>query len=117
MTAKYPPADWAELKSKHPEMLLLFRVGDFYELFHEDAEKAAKTLGLTLTYRNKGTENEAPMTGFPYHQLEGYLKKLIAAGFRMAMCENQNASKKLEEGRQEVAAEVDDPLAGLGLEY
>jgi DNA mismatch repair protein MutS len=64
-------------------MLLLFRMGDFYELFHEDAEFAARFLGLTLTSRDK----TVPMAGFPHHQLEGYLKKLLQAGFRVAVCD------------------------------
>jgi DNA mismatch repair protein MutS len=68
------------------EALLLFRMGDFYELFYEDARLAARVLGLTLTSRDKG-ENPIPMAGFPYHQLESYLAKLISAGHRAAVCE------------------------------
>jgi DNA mismatch repair protein MutS len=68
------------------DALLLFRMGDFYELFYDDAKAASRTLGLTLTSRDKG-ENPIPMAGFPYHQLEGYLAKLIASGFRAAVCE------------------------------
>ena len=74
-----------EAKSEVGEALLLFRMGDFYELFHEDAETAAKHLGLTLTQRDK--KNAIPMAGFPHHQLDGYLGKLIKAGFRVAVCE------------------------------
>ena len=74
-----------EAKSEVGEALLLFRMGDFYELFHEDAEIDAKHLGLTLTRRDK--KNAIPMAGFPYHQLDAYLGKLIKAGFRVAVCE------------------------------
>lgn len=75
------------------DALLLFRMGDFYELFYRDAEIAAEALGLTLTSRDKG-ENPIPMAGFPYHQLEGYLARLIAAGFRAAVCEQVEDPKK-----------------------
>lgn len=68
------------------DALLLFRMGDFYELFFEDAKTAARVLNLALTSREKG-ENAIPMAGFPHHQLDGYLAKLIRAGFRVAVCE------------------------------
>ena len=67
--------------------MLLFRMGDFYELFHEDAEVAAKVLGLNLTSRDRKSENPVPMAGFPHHQLDAYLAKLIKAGYRVAVCE------------------------------
>ena len=73
--------------------LLLFRMGDFYELFHEDAKAAARTLGLTLTSRDKG-DNPIPMAGFPHHQLDSYLSKLIAAGYRAAVCEQMEDPRK-----------------------
>ncbi len=76
--------------------LLLFRMGDFYELFFEDAKTAARELGLTLTSRDKG-ENPIPMAGFPHHQLDGYLGKIIAAGYRAAVCE-QVEDPKLAKG-------------------
>ena len=72
---------------------LLFRMGDFYELFHDDAKKAAQVLNLTLTSREKG-ENAVPMAGFPYHQLESYLGKLIAAGLRVAICDQVEDPKQ-----------------------
>jgi len=77
---------YQEAKRACPEALLLFRMGDFYELFHDDAKTAARTLNLALTSREKG-ENAVPMAGFPHHQLESYLGKLIAAGFRVAVCD------------------------------
>ena len=78
---------YLEVKAQNPEAILLFRMGDFYELFHEDAAIAAKILGLTLTSRDKGSSNPVPMAGFPYHSLEGYLHKLIRAGKRVAICD------------------------------
>ncbi len=78
---------YLEVKAETPGSLLLFRMGDFYELFYEDAETAAKVLGLTLTSRDKGSSNPIPMAGFPYHALDGYLKKLIQAGYRAAICD------------------------------
>ena len=74
-------------KKECGDALLLFRMGDFYELFYEDAEIAAKALGMTLTSRNKNTENPVAMAGFPHHQLDSYLGKLIKLGHRVAVCE------------------------------
>jgi len=85
---------YLEVKRQHPQALLLFRMGDFYELFYEDAETAAKVLGLTLTSRDKGSSNPVPMAGFPYHALENYLQKLIHAGFRTAICDQVEDPKK-----------------------
>jgi DNA mismatch repair protein MutS len=87
---------YLEAKKACGDALLLFRMGDFYELFFEDAKTAARVLGLTLTSRDKG-ENAIPMAGFPYHQLESYLGKLIASGFRAAVCE-QMEDPKLAKG-------------------
>ncbi|MFH1269091.1 MAG: DNA mismatch repair protein MutS, partial [Planctomycetota bacterium] len=84
---------YQDAKRACPEALLLFRMGDFYELFHDDAKTAARTLGLALTSREKG-ENPIPMAGFPHHQLESYLGKLIAAGFRAAVCDQVEDAKK-----------------------
>ncbi len=88
---------YQDAKAACPDALLLFRMGDFYELFHDDAKTAARALNLALTSRDKG-ENATPMAGFPHHQLESYLGKLIAAGFRVAICdqvEDARAAKGL----------------------
>lgn len=77
---------YLDAKAACGDALLFFRMGDFYELFHEDAKTVARVLGLTLTSRDKG-DNPVPMAGFPYHQLEGYLAKLIRSGYRVAVCE------------------------------
>lgn len=78
---------YLEVKAQNPDALLLFRMGDFYELFYEDAVTAAKLLNLTLTSRDKNSPNPVPMAGFPYHALNGYLRKLVHAGVRTAICE------------------------------
>ncbi|MCC7086227.1 MAG: DNA mismatch repair protein MutS [Pirellulales bacterium] len=77
---------YREAKAACGDALLLFRMGDFYELFHDDARTAARLLGLALTSRDKG-ENATPMAGFPHHQLESYLGKLVSLGVRVAICE------------------------------
>ena len=87
------------LKAKHPDALLLFRCGDFYETYSDDAVEASKVLGITLTKRsNGGSQGETPMAGFPYHALDTYLPKLIRAGKRVAICdqlEDPKLTKKL----------------------
>ena len=80
-------ARYLEVKAEHPGTLLLFRMGDFYELFYEDAELAAGVLGITLTSRDKGSPNPVPMAGFPHHALRTHLSKLIRRGHRVAVCE------------------------------
>lgn len=85
---------YLEVKAQNPGSLLLFRMGDFYELFYEDAQIAAKVLGLTLTSRDKGSANPVAMAGFPYHALNGYLQKLVRAGHRAAICEQVEDPKQ-----------------------
>ena len=75
------------IKAKYPDAMLLFRVGDFYETFGEDAKKAAKVLGIILTKRGAGSENETALAGFPHHSLNTYLPKLVKAGMRVAICD------------------------------
>ena len=81
------------LKSKHSDAILLFRVGDFYETFGEDAVKAADVLGIVLTARNNGGSDIA-LAGFPYHSVDTYLPKLVRAGFRVAICEQLEKPSK-----------------------
>ncbi|MBD3672415.1 MAG: DNA mismatch repair protein MutS [Planctomycetaceae bacterium] len=85
---------YLEVKRENPGTILLFRMGDFYELFYDDAKDAAKILGLTLTSRDKNSDNPIPMAGFPYHSLENYLQKLIRAGRRAAVCEQVEDPKQ-----------------------
>ena len=74
-------------KAEVPDALLLFRLGDFYELFFEDAERAARVLDITLTSRSKKDEVPIPMCGVPYHAVQGYVARLLAAGFKVALCD------------------------------
>ncbi|MCA3006437.1 MAG: DNA mismatch repair protein MutS, partial [Phycisphaerales bacterium] len=74
---------YARFKAAHPGCILLFRIGDFYEMFDDDAVTVSRAIGLTLTQRSAGV----PMAGMPYHQLEGYLRRLVAQGFRVAVCD------------------------------
>ena len=76
-----------QIKARHPQALLLFRVGDFYETFGEDAVITSKILGIILTKRGNGTASEIELAGFPYHSLDTYLPKLVRAGQRVAICE------------------------------
>ena len=75
------------IKQKYPDAILLFRVGDFYETFGEDAVKASSILGITLTKRNNGAASSLELAGFPHHSLDSYLHKLVKAGFRVAICD------------------------------
>ena len=75
------------IKTRYPDAMLLFRVGDFYETFGEDAKKAAGVLGITLTKRGAGSETETALAGFPHHSLNTYLPKLVKAGMRVAICD------------------------------
>ncbi|MBQ1222931.1 MAG: DNA mismatch repair protein MutS, partial [Oscillospiraceae bacterium] len=75
------------IKKENDDAFLFYRLGDFYEMFFEDAEKASKLLGLTLTGRDCGMEERAPMCGVPYHSAEGYINRLIKMGFKVAICE------------------------------
>ncbi len=76
-----------KIKSKYPDALLLFRIGDFYETFGQDAIETAKTLGITLTKRHNGAASEVELAGFPHHALDTYLHKLVRAGYRVAVCD------------------------------
>lgn len=78
---------YAQVKAKYPDTILLFRMGDFFETFEEDAKITSKVLGITLTKRGNGAAGEIPLAGFPHHALESYMPKLLRAGYRVAVCE------------------------------
>ena len=82
------------IKEQHPDKLLLFRMGDFYETFFEDAKIASKILGITLTSRNKKADDPIPLAGFPYHALDNYLDKLVKQGLKVVICEQIEDPKK-----------------------
>ena len=79
------------IKSRYPHALLLFRLGDFYELFYEDAILASRELQITLTSRNREKGQPIPMCGVPYHAADGYIARLIRAGFKIAICDQMEA--------------------------
>ncbi|MBN8545079.1 MAG: DNA mismatch repair protein MutS [Ignavibacteria bacterium] len=90
-------AQYFKIKQANPDTVLLFRMGDFYETFEEDARIASKVLGITLTKRANGAAGEVPLAGFPHHAVESYLPKLVRAGYRVAICE-QVEDPKLAKG-------------------
>ena len=80
-------AQYLNIKREHPEVLLFYRMGDFYELFFDDAKRAAALLDITLTQRGQSGGKPIPMAGVPYHSAEGYLARLVAGGESVAICE------------------------------
>lgn len=100
MSITYTPMmeQYLNIKKEHPNEILFFRMGDFYEMFFDDAKLASKELEITLTGREGGTKERVPMCGIPYHSAEGYIAKLIKKGYRVAICE-----------------QVEDPKASKGL--
>lgn len=95
---KYAPTplmqQYYAIKAQYPDALLLFRTGDFYETFGDDAVKSSSILGITLTKRANGAASSVPLAGFPYHAIDNYLDKLVAAGERVAICEQLEDPKK-----------------------
>ena len=96
MTANIKPArkitpmlrQYLAIKEQHPDAILFYRLGDFYEMFFDDAVTASRVLGITLTSRNsKDDKNKVPLCGVPHHAAASYLAKLVNAGFRVAVCE------------------------------
>ncbi|MBN1982041.1 MAG: DNA mismatch repair protein MutS [Chitinivibrionales bacterium] len=78
---------YLDIKQKNPETVILYRMGDFYEMFNDDAKIASRVLGLTLTARNHGGSDKTPLAGFPHHALDRYANKLVHAGYKIAICE------------------------------
>ena len=80
---------YLEIKERHPDCILFFRLGDFYEMFADDAKLASHELDLTLTTRDRGKEKseQVPMCGVPYHSAESYIARLVARGYKVAICE------------------------------
>lgn len=86
-------SQYFKIKEANPDTILLFRVGDFFETFEEDAKTASKVLGITLTKRANGAAGEVPLAGFPHHAIDSYLPKLVRAGYRVAICEQMEDPK------------------------
>src|SRR6187402_2422247 len=97
-----------EIKAANPDCLLFYRMGDFYELFFEDAEVASRALGIALTKRGKHLGDDIPMCGVPIHAADQYLQKLIALGHRVAVCEQieDPAEARKRGGKSEVRRDV-----------
>ncbi len=87
---------YEDAKAQHPDAILFFRMGDFYEMFHGDAVLVSKALGLTLTARNKGDPDEIPMAGVPYHAAHSYLARLLAQGHKVAICDQMADPSKVK---------------------
>jgi DNA mismatch repair protein MutS len=98
---------YREVKGRHQDAILLFRMGDFYEMFYEDAQVGARALGLTLTSRNNGGATEVPLAGVPVRAAAEYVRRLVSQGFRVAICE-QVEDPKLAKGivRREVVETI-----------
>ena len=96
---------YLEVKSRHPDAILFFRLGDFYEMFFDDALRAAETLQITLTARSKG-DDKVPMCGVPYHAARGYVARLLEAGFKVAICDQVEEPGKSALVRREVTRVV-----------
>ena len=97
---------YQEMKKKHPDAVLLFRVGDFYEIFGKDAVIASEILGITLTHRQTGLDSRIELAGFPHHALDTYLPKLVRAGKRVAICEQLEDPKLKKTPKQKVVETV-----------
>ena len=78
---------YREIKARHQDAILFFRMGDFYEMFYDDAETASRVLGLTLTARHNGGASDVPLAGIPVKAAADYLRRLVGQGFRVAVCE------------------------------
>ncbi len=102
-----------QIKAQHPDAIVLFRMGDFYETFGEDAVTTAKVLGITLTKRAHGASADVELAGFPYHALDNYLPRLVKAGFRVAICEQLEDPKKAKKLVKRGVVEVISPGTSL----
>ena len=104
---------YLSIKSKYQDMILLYRMGDFYETFYEDAKTISKVLGITLTKRGGGKTADVPLAGFPYHALDNYLPKLVQAGFRVAICEQVEDPKQAKTVVKRDVVEIVTPGTAL----
>ena len=102
------------IKDKHPDAILLFRVGDFYETFSEDAIVASRVLGITLTRRANGSAQFVELAGFPHHALDSYLPKLVRAGHRVAICDQLEEPKQTKKLVKRGITELVTPGVVLG---
>ena len=105
---------YSKIKADFPDMILLYRMGDFYETFNEDAQTIARVLDITLTSRANGKASKVPLAGFPHHALEQYMSKLLSAGFKVAICEQVEDPKKAKGLVKREVTEVISPGTAVG---
>ncbi|MBT3227544.1 MAG: DNA mismatch repair protein MutS [Candidatus Marinimicrobia bacterium] len=108
---------YMEIKSKYPDMVLLYRMGDFYETFGDDAKVTSKVLGITLTSRSNGKAAKVPLAGFPYHALDAYLYKYMQAGLRVAICEQVEDPKQAKGIVKRKVVEVATPGSAMSEQF
>jgi DNA mismatch repair protein MutS len=101
---------FSKFKQKYPGCIMFFRMGDFYETFFEDAETCSKILGIELTSRDIGSDKPIPLASVPWHAVNGYLKKMLQAGYKVAVCE-QIEDPKTAKGN--VCGQIKPPLRSL----
>ncbi len=97
------------IKEEHPDTVLFFRMGDFYEMFHDDAILASEVLGITLTSRDKSSDNPIPMAGVPWHSVETYLARMLKAGYKVTLCEQEEELRPGQKLLQRVVTRVYTP--------
>ncbi len=105
---------YLDIKKEYDDAILFFRMGDFYEMFFEDAKLAASVLGITLTSREKNKKDPIPMAGIPYHALNGYLSKLLRAGYKVAICEQTSLPGKFKGPVEREVVQVVTPGTAMG---
>jgi len=105
------------VKSQYPDAIVLFRMGDFYETFEEDAKITARILNINLTKRKNGKASSVPLAGFPYHSLDNYLHKLLTAGYKVAICEQVEDPKKAKKVVKREVVEVVTPGTAMSGKY
>ncbi len=108
---------YMEIKSKYPDVVLLYRMGDFYETFGDDAKVTSKVLGITLTSRSNGKAAKVPLAGFPYHALDAYLYKYMQAGLRVAICEQVEDPKQAKGIVKRQVVEVATPGSAMSEQF
>ena len=108
---------FSEAKKNHPNSILLFRMGDFYETFEDDAILTSEILGITLTKRSNGAASAVPLAGFPYHSLDQHLYKLLSAGHRVAICEQVEDPKQSKGIVKREVVEVLSPGTAITEKY
>ena len=106
-----------DAKKSHPDSIMLFRMGDFYETFEEDAKITSKILGIALTKRANGAASSVPLAGFPYHALEQHVYKLLNSGYKVSLCEQVEDPKKAKGIVKRSVVEVLTPGTAISSKY